>query len=198
MANQPPENHSHVLRWFLVLGPDSPHSSFGPQNPPPPAGPLNLLRRKPIAGPFWRCLLACDLTNRPRFVHRTPLCLSCSPLRKDGLHIFMGVGVDVISIIKDPDIVFGGWQVAVRLVMLAQACHVIQCACVFVCRSSLCMWAVRGEVSLTLLNLIGSGFSGNGELQIRPSMVLISFCIEALFCCTCAGSFYPLSIAYLS
>ncbi|CAJ1343548.1 unnamed protein product [Effrenium voratum] len=29
---------------------------------------------------------------------------------KDGLHIFMGVGVDVISIIKDPDIVFGGEQ----------------------------------------------------------------------------------------
>ena len=29
-------------------------------------------------------------------------------LRKEALHTFLGVGVDVISIIKDPDIVFAG------------------------------------------------------------------------------------------
>ena len=29
-------------------------------------------------------------------------------LRKEALHTFLGVGVDVIAIIKDPDIVFGG------------------------------------------------------------------------------------------
>ena len=31
-------------------------------------------------------------------------------LRKEHLHTFLNVGVDVISIIKDPDIVFGGEQ----------------------------------------------------------------------------------------